>query len=59
MQAHTEDQLKNIVIGIIEQLRCEIPIKEIILFGSYAKGNPKEYTDIDLAVIADRFKASP
>jgi len=45
--------------GFITELRREIPIKEIILFGSYAQGNPKEYSDIDLAVISDWFKGKP
>jgi len=27
--------------------------KKIILFGSYARGNPHEYSDIDVAIIVD------
>ena len=57
--ALSEDQLNKIVSGFIEELRREIPIKEIFLFGSYAKGNPREYSDIDLAVISDFFKGKP
>jgi len=34
-------------------------IKEVILFGSYAHGKPKEYSDIDLAVISDWFEGRP
>ena len=40
-------------------LRQEIPIKKIILFGSYAHGQPKEYSDIDIAVISDWFEGRP
>ena len=29
------------------------------MFGSYAHGNPKEYSDIDLAVISDWFEGRP
>ena len=29
------------------------------MFGSYAIGNPKEYSDIDLAVISDWFEGKP
>ncbi len=57
--ALSEDQVVEIVKGFITGLRREIPIKEIILFGSYAQGNPKEYSDIDLAVISDWFKDKP
>jgi predicted RNase H-like HicB family nuclease/predicted nucleotidyltransferase len=51
--------LAKIISGFIAELRREIPIKEIILFGSYAQGNPKEYSDIDLAVISDWFVGKP
>ena len=55
----SEDQVAKIISGFIAKLRREIPIKEIILFGSYAQGNPKEYSDIDLAVISDWFDGKP
>ncbi|MBW1698366.1 MAG: nucleotidyltransferase domain-containing protein [Deltaproteobacteria bacterium] len=57
--ALSEDQVAKIIEGFVAVLRREIPIKEIILFGSYAQGNPKEYSDIDLAVISDWFKGKP
>ncbi len=57
--ALSEDQVAKIIRGFITELRREIPIKEIILFGSYAHGNPKEYSDIDLAVISDWFEGKP
>ena len=46
---------------IIERYRQElrnfnIDSKKIILYGSYAKGNPREDSDIDLIVISDDFK---
>ena len=57
--ALSEDQLAKIIKGFIMELKREIPIKEVILFGSYARGNPKEYSDIDLAVISDWFEGKP
>lgn len=30
-------------------------IDKILLFGSYAKGNPNKYSDIDLAVFSRQF----
>ena len=54
--ALSEDQVAKIIRGFISELSREIPIKEIILFGSYARGNPEEYSDIDLAVISDWFE---
>ena len=32
------------------------PFRKAILFGSYAKGNPHEYSDIDSAVWSSEFK---
>ena len=55
----SKDQVVEIIRGFIAELRQEIPIKEIILFGSYAHGNPKVYSDIDLAVISDWFDGRP
>jgi predicted nucleotidyltransferase len=38
----------------LEQLG--IRVKRIILYGSHALGNPKEWSDIDIVVISDNFK---
>jgi predicted nucleotidyltransferase len=57
--ALSEDQVTKIIRGFIAELRQEIPIKEIILFGSYAQVNPQDYSDIDLAVISDWFEGKP
>ena len=47
--------------GIVERFKQElknlgIKAEKIILYGSYAEGNPKEYSDIDLIVISDDFQ---
>ncbi|MBF0359930.1 MAG: nucleotidyltransferase domain-containing protein [Oligoflexia bacterium] len=34
-------------------------IKEAYLFGSYAKGTPNEYSDIDVALVSPDFKYIP
>ncbi len=54
--AKTEREVKN----IIERYRTaliELGIvpKEIVLYGSYAGGSPREDSDIDLIVISDNF----
>lgn len=53
--------MDNAIIEIIKEYRnnlekAGIKVKEIILFGSYASGNYKEESDIDLVVISDDFK---
>lgn len=34
-------------------------IEKVLLFGSYAKGNPHKYSDIDLAVFSKQFSENP
>ena len=47
------------VIAVVKQyadlLRKELSPAAIILYGSYAKGNPREDSDIDVAVIFNGF----
>jgi predicted nucleotidyltransferase len=57
--ALSEDQVVEIINGFIEELRREIPVKEFLLFGPYARGDAKDYSDIDLAVISDWFEGRP
>ncbi|MEW6040042.1 MAG: nucleotidyltransferase domain-containing protein [Elusimicrobiota bacterium] len=44
-----ESKIENIVSKIVENYRPD----KIILFGSYAYGNPTEESDIDLFIIKD------
>ena len=61
MVAATVTIEKIIQIYLQELLKNNIPVQEAIIFGSYAKGNPKEESDIDIALVSkaftgDRFK---
>ncbi|HOP31584.1 MAG TPA: nucleotidyltransferase domain-containing protein [Spirochaetota bacterium] len=38
---------------IVKKIADTIPVKKIILFGSFAYGTPTEHSDIDLCVISD------
>ena len=54
--AKLPDKIKNIIDSYLRALRSNnIPIKEAILFGSYARGNYQEWSDIDIALVSDRF----
>lgn len=33
----------------------KIPVKKMILYGSYAKGNSRPYSDIDVCIVSDKF----
>lgn len=54
--ALSKDRLEEIITGFASRLSSKILVEEIILFGSYAHGNPKEHSDIDLAIISDWFR---
>ena len=54
--ATTADSVIEIIKRYVEELRSHnIPVNEVILFGSYAKGIVKEESDIDVAVISEAF----
>jgi predicted nucleotidyltransferase len=48
-------ELDTIIKKYIDSMRNEIIINYAILFGSYAKGNPREESDIDIAIISENF----
>ncbi len=48
--------IKNIIDRYLELLKNQnVPIKRAVLFGSYAKGTFKEWSDIDIALVSDIF----
>jgi len=54
--ADTTDSAIELVKRYIQELkRNNIPVQEAIIFGSYAEGNPKEESDIDVALISTAF----
>lgn len=46
------DKIKIHVDDLINKIGQEIPVEEIILFGSHAYGNPNEDSDIDLCILS-------
>lgn len=50
------ESIQRIILDYIDTMSQKIPIDKVILFGSYAKGNAHEYSDIDLAIFSDYFK---
>lgn len=51
---------KKIELEITEYIKVlradKIPIRKVVLFGSYAKGTENKWSDIDLCVISPKFK---
>jgi predicted nucleotidyltransferase len=54
------DAISEKVNGILEdyvrELQKHIHIDKAILYGSYAKGNYNEYSDVDIAIFSESFK---
>ena len=48
-------QIKQVILKYADNLKKQYHIKGIYLYGSYAKGNSTEESDIDLAVVSDDF----
>jgi predicted nucleotidyltransferase len=54
--ATSTNKIIKIIKKYIEELKKHnIPIDKAIIFGSYAKGKAKLYSDIDIALISDFF----
>ncbi len=48
----TDTQVNEQVRRFYEEVRQHIPVDAFIVFGSYARGNPRPWSDIDVAVIS-------
>lgn len=53
MATATTENIMSIISLIAKKLKEEYRAKEVILFGSYARGEAHEDSDIDLLIIAD------
>jgi predicted nucleotidyltransferase len=45
--------VRDAIMRMVEKIRLGYDPERIILFGSYAYGNPTEHSDIDLLIIKD------
>ena len=56
--ANIPKNILEIIIKYIQELSKEISIYKVIIFGSYAKNNYNEDSDIDIAIFSKDFKNS-
>ena len=49
-------EIKDIVLRYVEKICKNYKVEAVILFGSYAKGTEHEDSDIDIAIVIDKFK---
>ncbi len=43
----------------VSVLRNEIPVSKVILFGSYANGKQRKGSDVDIAIVSEKFGINP
>jgi predicted nucleotidyltransferase len=52
----TQQTVKNTVRDFAKEIVSQgIPLRKVILYGSFAKGTQHEWSDIDVALVADDF----
>ena len=44
------ESIQKTVRAYVADLSTQIPIGKVIIFGSYAKGNPKRSSDVDIVI---------
>jgi len=49
--AYSKDEAIAVISTFLENVRQELPIERAYLFGSYATGRNRDYSDIDLAIV--------
>jgi predicted nucleotidyltransferase len=56
----TRETVIDIVKNYAREIEAQgINLREVILYGSFAKGTQYEWSDIDVALVADEFKGVP
>lgn len=49
--AYTKDEAVKVIRTFLDSIRQDLPIERAYLFGSYATGRNRDYSDIDLAIV--------
>jgi len=50
---YTKEEALTLVRELIFELKREFPISKVVLFGSYARGEQEQFSDIDLLILLD------
>lgn len=48
-------KINKAIKDYVDAVRKDISVERVILYGSYAKGKMREDSDIDLAIVSDKF----
>lgn len=52
----TKIEFKSLASEIAKRLEPQVHLQKVVLFGSYARGDAHEWSDIDFALISNDFK---
>lgn len=54
----TKPKAKQFIVEYVKYLKKEkkLPVKQVWLYGSYAKNKQRDWSDIDVAIVSDKFK---
>lgn len=55
----TTTELETAISNFIKALNKGIAVEAVILYGSYAHGQPRQWSDIDVAVVSRDFEGVP
>jgi predicted nucleotidyltransferase len=55
--AYSKNEALAVIRDFLEKIRQELPIERAYLFGSYATGRNRDYSDIDLAIVTPALNA--
>ena len=55
--AYSKDEAIGVIRAFLEKIQPELPIERAYLFGSYATGRNRDYSDIDLAIVTPALNA--
>jgi predicted nucleotidyltransferase len=53
---YKREDINSIINKFIALVSIEFPVKSLYLFGSYANGNARQNSDIDIAIVSDKFE---
>ena len=54
----SKDEVIKLANGFLDQVRKRHDVREAYLFGSFAKGTAKDYSDVDLAMVLGSMRAT-
>jgi predicted nucleotidyltransferase len=56
--ALSKDEVIKVANGFLDLIRQTYVVRQAYLFGSFVKGTPKDYSDVDLAIVLDSLDPS-